>query len=110
MIKLKCGACHEEWFVDDVAINKLQVCPFCQNSIREKVGFDTVDSLGKAIYSAVVERGDEIIGSVRLLSAFLYDFSPNLKKEIRIMVRALSGRDAMLQKDQRNVRLFSTQR
>ena len=98
MIKLKCGACHEEWFVDDAAINKLQVCPFCQNSIREKVGFDTVDSLGKAIYSAVVERGDEIIGSVRLLSAFLYDFSPNLKKEIRIMVRALSGRDAMLQK------------
>ena len=70
MIKLKCDACHEAWLVDDVSINKLQVCPFCQISIRERVGFDTVDSLGKAIYSAIVKWGDEIIGSVRLLSAF----------------------------------------
>lgn len=98
MIKLKCDACHEAWLVDDVSINKLQVCPFCQISIRERVGFDTIDSLGKAIYSAIVKSGDEISGSVRLLSAFLYDYTPNLKKEIRIMVRALNGRDATLQK------------
>lgn len=97
MKKLKCNQCLEEWYVEEERIKKLQVCPFCRNVLQHQVSFDENDSLGKAIYSAIVCRGIEIVNSVRMLSSYLYDSSPWLKKEIRIMTRALSGRDSILQ-------------
>ncbi len=89
MKKLKCKVCLKEWYVENSEVESLNVCPFCEVSIREKIMITEFDSLDKAIYSAIINKGIEILQYPQQLSGYLMDIAPKLKKEIRILSKTL---------------------
>lgn len=70
--------------VEDTDPEKLRVCPYCAVSIYGEVGFSEYDSLSKAIYGAILNKGKDILQNPRQLSGFMMDTAPVLRKEIRI--------------------------
>lgn len=90
MKKLKCKVCEKEWYVENNVLDKINVCPFCAVSFREKMEIKVFDSLDKAIYGAISKKGIDILQNMRQLSGYLLDIAPSLKKEIHIFSKAIS--------------------
>lgn len=90
MKKIKCQLCGGVWIVEDDNLAKQKVCPYCETSIREKVEFDSYDSLDKAIYGAVLKMGNEAFQNFHQLSDFILDIAPNLNKEVRIFSKTVT--------------------
>lgn len=89
MKKLKCISCSEIWYVEDIDLDKQNVCPFCAEILHEKIEFKEYDSLDKAIYSVINRMGKEVLQNSNKLIGLLMDIAPNLKKEIRIFSRTV---------------------
>lgn len=90
MKQLKCNKCLEEWYVSSERLHKQKACPFCQNSIQEKMEFTNYDSLDKVIYTAASRYGKEIFDKPKKLVGFISDIAPNLEKERRIFSRIIA--------------------
>lgn len=84
MKQLKCLYCNKVWYVDDIELETVNTCPFCSTTIRHKASIGNIDTLGKALYSAILVEGPESFLNREKMSGYLLDVIPNLKKEIRI--------------------------
>ncbi len=84
MKRLRCELCAGIWMVEDADPGKLRVCPYCAVSIYGEVGFSEYDSLDKAIYGAILNKGVDILQNPGQLAGVMMDIAPALKKEIRI--------------------------
>lgn len=91
MKRIKCQLCNGAWMIEKDDLEKQKVCPYCGNSVQGKVEFETYDSLDKAIYSAVIKMGEGVLQNPRQLLGFMMDIAPNLKKEIRIFSKIVTG-------------------
>lgn len=90
MKRVKCQLCNGAWIVDEQDLECQKVCPYCGSSIQGKVDFENYDSLDKAIYGVISNMGIGIIQNLRLLSGFMMDIAPSLKKEIRIFTKTIT--------------------
>lgn len=90
MKQLKCLHCNKIWYVDDMELRDVNTCPFCSNTIRHKGSVGDIDTLGKALYSAVSAEGPELLMNSEKISGYLLDLIPNLKKEVRIFSRTFN--------------------
>ncbi len=99
MKKLKCEVCSKEWYIENNKVDKLNGCPFCVASIQKKGAIKEVNSLEKAIYSAITHTGIEILENSRQLSSYLMDIAPKLKKEIRIFSKIFNEQYMLYLKD-----------
>lgn len=90
MKKIKCQLCGGTWIVENFNLEKQKVCPYCLSSVQKKIEFENYDSLGKAIYGAVINNENGTLLNFRQLSGFMMDIAPNLKKEIRIFSKVMS--------------------
>lgn len=92
---IKCLNCKEKWYVDEVKIDNLKCCPFCENNLREednKVDM-ALDSFDKIIYSAIIHFGIDVFQNYTQFTAYLKDIigdSKELKKEGRIFCRIVN--------------------
>ena len=96
MQRLTCQSCGHSWVIDDGDLRLQKVCPFCNCSIQERVKFDAYDTLGKAIYGAIVEKGLDVLLNLTQLSAFIQDMlqdtTEDLVKEKRVFSRIITER------------------
>ncbi len=99
MKKLKCEVCSKEWYVEDSKMDEFNTCPFCEISIQEKIVISEFNSLDKAIYSAIMSRGIEILQHPQQLLGYLMDIEPKLKKEIRIFSKIFNEEYMIYVKD-----------
>lgn len=105
MKQLKCQKCSKIWYVDGTELNNINFCPYCSTPIRRKGAIGTIDTLGKAIYSAISVGGLDILTSGEKISGYLLDLVPELKKEIRIFTKTFDNeymplyRNAFVQSD-----------
>lgn len=91
MKQLKCQKCSKIWYVDDTELNNINFCPYCSTPIRRKGSIGTIDTLGKAIYSAISVGGLDLLTSGEKISGYLLDLVPELKKEIRIFTKTFDS-------------------
>jgi len=89
MKKLKCKSCSKVWYIDDRELNNQKGCPFCLSEIAKEIKFDTMDTLAKVIYDAIMRYGIDILKNPNKLLGYIMDISPNLKKEMRLLSRVL---------------------
>lgn len=90
MHKIVCNNCNGKWYIDKTDIDNMQCCLYCQKPIRQKKELTTFDSLDKVIFNAITCLGDNALSNPRQLSGYLMDTAPEFKKELRILIRALS--------------------
>lgn len=81
---IKCNECLKEWYVKNTEIDGVTTCPFCSRRIREKKTISEMDTLGKVIYKALLDRGMDMLVSPRRLVGYLSDMAPDLKREVKI--------------------------
>lgn len=91
MNRLKCLKCSKLWYVDDVELDFVNICPFCSSKIRSKGTVGNIDTLGKAIYQAISIGGLDLLTSSEKISGYLMDLLPDKKKEIRIFTKTFDG-------------------
>ena len=91
MKQLKCQKCGKIWYVDDTELNNINFCPYCSTPIRRKGAIGTIDTLGKAIYSAISVGGLDLLTSGEKISGYLLDLVPEFKKEIRIFTKTFDS-------------------
>jgi hypothetical protein len=65
------------------------VCPYCAAVLQGETQVTNFDSLDKALYGAISQKGKEILHNPSQLSGYLMDTAPTLKKEIRIFTTHL---------------------
>ncbi len=89
--KIKCKLCLQHWYMEDEEVDKIKACPVCLADLRKKGTISKADSLGKALYMAVSERGRDILANPSQISGYLFDIVPELRKEVRIFSKFFSG-------------------
>jgi hypothetical protein len=87
--RLICESCSGNWVVEDADIINQNVCPYCATVLRGEPELTNFDSLDKALYGAITQKGKEILLNPGQLSGYLMDTAPALKKEIRIFTTHL---------------------
>lgn len=92
MKKIRCRTCDKKWYVDSGEEKFLSNCPFCGDPVREKGTLEDIDTLGKAIYRAVSDRGIEILENKGRISGYLFDIIPDMKREVRIFSKTFDDR------------------
>lgn len=90
MQKIVCNNCNGKWYIDKADIDNMQCCLYCQKPLRKKKELTNLDSLDKVIFNAITCLGDNALSNPRQLSGYLMDTAPEFKKELRILIRALS--------------------
>ena len=88
MKKITCNSCSNIWYLEDNAVEKLRVCPFCEKPVREKAGITKADSLDKAIYLTIHTIGETALDNPSRIGGCLCDIAPQLGKELRILSRS----------------------
>ena len=89
MKKFICGSCRGEWYSDENQARSV-CCPYCRAEIPGPPKPETVDTLGKAIYSAVSALDLDILSQGSRMKGYLMDTvcdMPELKKEIRLFFK-----------------------
>ena len=89
MKKFICGSCRGEWYSDENQARSV-CCPYCRAEIPGPPKPETVDTLGKAIYSAVSALDLDILSQAARMKGYLMDTvcdMPELKKEIRLFFK-----------------------
>lgn len=89
MKRLKCKLCSEVWYVDDDKLNNQKGCPYCLKEITKKITFDSMDTPAKVMYDAIMRYGIDILKNPSKMLGYIMDVSPSLKKEVRLLSRAL---------------------
>ena len=87
MKKFTCRSCRNEWYVDESLSGSVCTCPFCRAEIPRPLKPENIDTLGKAIYSAVSALDLDILSQAARMKGYLMDTvcdMPELKKEIRL--------------------------
>lgn len=76
--------------MEDRYLNDLKVCPYCKASLQEALAFSELDSLDKAIYTAIQAWGKDILSNPRQFSAYLMDTAQGLEKEVRLFSKTVN--------------------
>ena len=90
MKKFTCRSCRNEWYVDESLSGSVSSCPFCKTGIPRPLEPENIDTLGKAIYSAVSALDLDILSQGSRMKGYLMDTvcdMPELKKEIRLFFK-----------------------
>ena len=90
MKKFTCRSCRNEWYVDESLSGSVCTCPFCRAEIPRPLEPENIDTLGKAIYSAVSALDLDILSQAARMKGYLMDTvcdMPELKKEIRLFFK-----------------------
>lgn len=87
--KLKCKSCLNIWYVDDYRLNEQNYCPYCCSKIKGETKLGDIDTPSKAIYDSIRQYGIDILKDPSSLINYLGDMCPDMKKEIRLLSRAL---------------------
>ena len=90
MKKFTCRSCRNEWYVDESLSGSVCTCPFCRAEIPRPLKPENVDTLGKAIYSAVSALDLDILSQAARMKGYLMDTvcdMTELKKEIRLFFK-----------------------
>ena len=90
MKKFTCRSCRNEWYVDESLSGSVSSCPFCRAEIPRPLEPENIDTLGKAIYSAVSALDLDILSQAARMKGYLMDTvcdMPELKKEIRLFFK-----------------------
>ena len=90
MKKFTCRSCRNEWYVDESLSGSVSSCPFCKTGIPRPLEPENIDTLGKAIYSAVSALDLDILSQAARMKGYLMDTvcdMPELKKEIRLFFK-----------------------
>ena len=85
-----CGSCGGEWYSDESQAGSVRCCPYCMTMIPRPLEPETVDTLGKAIYSAISALDLDILSQAARMKGYLMDTvcdMPELKKEIRLFFK-----------------------
>ena len=83
-------SCRNEWYVDESLSGSVSSCPFCRAEIPRPLKPENIDTLGKAIYSAVSALDLDILSQGSRMKGYLMDTvcdMPELKKEIRLFFK-----------------------
>lgn len=88
--KLTCTLCRHIWYVAAGDMEQLNNCPFCGNTIRGSIEFDSFDTLDKAMLCAIQKQGTDVFLSPRKLTGYMLDLAPLLQAEIRIFSRVIT--------------------
>ena len=89
MKKFICGSCQGEWYSDENQARAV-CCPYCRAEIPGPPEPEAVDTLGKAIYSAISALDLDILSQAARMKGYLMDTvcdMPELKKEIRLFFK-----------------------
>lgn len=96
MKQFKCNSCNKIWFVDNEDEHSVMTCPFCGFIVRQTGVIKNINTLGKAIYTAISDRGLDILSTNGKISGYLLDIAPEMKKEIRIFSRVFDNNSLSL--------------
>ena len=88
---LRCRRCGSEWIVRDADLEQQRRCPCCGAELCERMRVQQFDTLGAALYGAVEQHGQALLGNPDLLAEAMLALAPALKREIRIFSRTLAG-------------------
>ena len=91
MHKIICNYCAGTWFVEQTSTEKIKVCPYCGESIRQSIEITSFDTLEKVLYKAIQNSGSSAFENPNQLISFMMDLAPNMKKEIRILSKSLTA-------------------
>ena len=89
MKKLKCKSCLNIWYIDDYRLNDQNYCPCCCAKITKEVSLGDIDTPPKAIYDYIIQYGIDKLKDPESLINYLHDMCPDIKKELRLLSRAL---------------------
>ena len=89
MKKLKCKSCLNIWYIDDYRLNDQNYCPCCCAKITKEVSLGDIDTPPKAIYDYIIQYGIDKLKDSESLINYLHDMCPDMKKELRLLSRAL---------------------
>lgn len=89
MKKLKCKSCLNIWYIDDYRLNDQNYCPCCCAKITKEVSLGDIDTPPKAIYDYIIQYGIDKLKDPESLINYLHDMCPDMKKELRLLSRAL---------------------
>lgn len=89
MKRLKCKSCSKIWYVDDEMLNEQNYCPYCCSKVKGEMKLGDIDTPSKAIYDSIRQYGIDILKDPSSLINYLGDMCPDMKKEIRLLSRAL---------------------
>lgn len=91
MKKIKCKNCQNIWVIKDKSLEHINICPFCGAKLKEEIDLEQIDSLDKLIYHVISKMGVETINDINRFTAIMIDIAPDLKKEIRIFSKNVTG-------------------
>lgn len=91
MKQLQCQTCRKQWIVKDEDLNVLKYCPYCGTGVQKEISFEKIDSLDQLIFTATNRLGTDSFNDLNRFIAIMADLAPNLKKELRIFSKNISG-------------------
>ena len=91
MKKFTCHYCHEDWYVNDEAEEKVAACPFCRKALFKSEEI-IVTSFETAILKIITVAGLEILNDAQRFFAYFGDLASSFQKEMRILTRSCDDR------------------